>query len=188
MGDFHGDLERSKSPELQAIANAAIREYFFGLDIKIEFVEDVSEQKKGIDKLVYLSNGRVVKLEEKLRDSNYEDVLIEAWSTFFDWNDKRNRDGWIRKTNQEAELLLYVFPNGDWLIVPFALLQTTWKRHSAAWHSDERIGKKVARDGTKKSMNAAIPFDILIGALKKTAQDMNYSGFYYCEGSVHASK
>lgn len=49
---------------------------------KIEVVTDKKRQKEGIDKVISLSNWDIYYVDDKIREKDYEDILIEEWFNY----------------------------------------------------------------------------------------------------------
>ena len=52
-------------------------------------------QRSGVDRHVSLANGRVIRIEEKVRFKNYDDFCLEYWSVFMGDGNAQNAAGWI---------------------------------------------------------------------------------------------
>lgn len=54
--------------------------------------KDSESQRKGVDRLIHLSNGRTLYVDEKKRGKEYGDILLEFVS-----NDRTGTLGWVEK-------------------------------------------------------------------------------------------
>jgi hypothetical protein len=78
--DFHEDLDWSNSPEINAFWMAAYRHAFPTFVGAIVCPPDTDLQRMGIDRLVYLENNVVLRIDEKTRRKSYPDLVIETVS------------------------------------------------------------------------------------------------------------
>ena len=136
MNDFNRDIKYSNSltEQLDAYYLRAIPGA-----VKIVPVTDIKLQRRGGDKLVYLKDGRVVKIEEKIRRRDWPDFLLETQS-------RNGKPGWLQTCR--ADYLAYVFePSGTVYLLPVLLLQMAWKMFGAQW---------VKEFGVKKAQNVTL--------------------------------
>lgn len=97
---FESDLALSESPEIQEFWIDTHKRAFKGLQ-DMEYVEDLTQQAKGIDRLVYLTSGRTLKVEEKTDFTHYPNIAFEEYSGF-------TTAGWAEK-ELECDLFAYSF-------------------------------------------------------------------------------
>ena len=147
LNNYREDIQFSTS--LAADLDRFYLAWFPGA-VKVEHVEDLAMQKKGIDKLVYLEDGRVIKLEEKLRRKNWSDVLLETQS-------RNGKPGWLQTCR--ADYLAYVFePSGTVYLLPVLLLQMAWRIFGPQWVKEFGIKRAVnATLGGYVSVNIPVP-------------------------------
>ena len=117
--DFRADLEAEKQKALLPLWQEIYRRCFGSCSIaRCEKELD----KKGADRLVTLRNGSSFYAQEKYREKNWGDVLLEYWSA----KETRER-GWIAK-DSIAEWFVYVMEQRFALVMPFSDLRELWKR------------------------------------------------------------
>lgn len=112
-------------------------------------VQNLSAQRAGIDAILIAGEARVP-VEEKVRERDYGDVLIELVS-----NDKRSTPGWAIKRCR-SRLLLYAFADTRraW-VFPMPAVQAATRKNQGEWLT--RYGKKVAKNRGYDSINVAVP-------------------------------
>ncbi len=69
----------------------------------IKINEDVNTQFEGVDKWFYCKNLRPLRIEEKFRNEDYGDLLLEDYSN---WTTKRL--GWARDSCKTTDYLAYI--------------------------------------------------------------------------------
>ncbi|MBW3623038.1 MAG: hypothetical protein KY468_06455 [Armatimonadetes bacterium] len=89
MNRFRRDLAYSQSDRVAAAFDRFYRRAF-GEGISITPIADLRLQRQGVDKLLSLPNGRRIRIDEKLRRTDYGDLLIEEFSDF-----DRRTPGWL---------------------------------------------------------------------------------------------
>jgi hypothetical protein len=93
--DFKERLEFSESASGEPFWDAIYRKAFPGMVSHMPCPGDTQSQRLGIDRLILLSSGRVLAIDEKKREQDYNDILLEYLS-----NDSTGAPGWIEKELQ----------------------------------------------------------------------------------------
>ena len=89
---------------------------------------DYASQRMGIDRVLLLSNGKVLKIDEKKREKEYNDILLEYLS-----NDQTNAPGWIEK-DLAIDYLAYAFiQSRRCYLFPWAILRRAWMDNRQDW-------------------------------------------------------
>jgi hypothetical protein len=71
-----------------------------------------SGQRDGVDRLIALTNGATIKVDEKVRDKDYQDFCLEYWSVKHKTDSRQNAPGWIAK-DLRCDYIAYAFvPSG----------------------------------------------------------------------------
>lgn len=157
MNDFHRDLEYS----LELNENNAFDNFYkqsFPALVRIENVTDIELQKKGIDKILHLSNGKQLLVDEKKRRKDYGDILLEEYTDF----DKK-KVGWLGRHKHTDYIVYAVFPSKVYLL-PFVLLQRAWLHNYHTWLDE--YGRKFAQNKYYRTSNIPIPKDTLLLAIR----------------------
>ena len=159
--DFHTDLRYSLDNRDDETLNDFYRKAF-PFAVEIEFCQDLSLQKKGIDKLIHLSNGNTLTIDEKKRRRDYGDILLELWS-----NKERNTPGWLQYS--QCDYIVYaILPAKKVYLLPTLLLQMAWKNNKREWLT--AYPKTLANNGYYNTENIAIPADVLLHAISAEMQ------------------
>lgn len=90
--------------------------------------DDGWAQRGGIDRVLTLECGRTFAVDEKVRTSEWPDILLERWS------DKERRiPGWVQKP-LACDFIAYAFaPSGVVYLLPVQLLQRAWRLNGKEW-------------------------------------------------------
>lgn len=87
-------------------------------------------EKAAVDRLIFLSSGKVIKSQEKVRKEAYKDILLEYKTG--------GRPGWIAD-DSDADYLAYgILPTGECWLFPFPLLRRAWKKTGPLWVQEAR--------------------------------------------------
>src|SRR5208283_547587 len=89
---FGESLARSRSRESASFWLATYRKAFPTLLTAEPIRDDGWAQRAGIDRVLTLACGRTIWIDEKVREKDYGDILLERWSNY-----ERLVDGWIVK-------------------------------------------------------------------------------------------
>lgn len=131
---------------------------------RVELVEDLDLQRKGIDKKLHFENGKTVLIDEKKRRKDYGDILLEEYSVW-----ERKVVGWLGR-HIHTDYIVYAFMDtGRVHLFPFLLLQRAWIKNYHQWLAD--FGRKFAINNGYKTSSIPIPTDILLFALKDAGEE-----------------
>lgn len=127
---------------------------------------DLARQLRGVDRVVTLTSGREINVEEKVRQETYPDFALEYWSSFED-----KARGWMVKS-QLTDYLAYVFlPTCTSYMLPYQLLRTAWQTHRIEWTKKYfRIEANNTRpDGSKyTTVSRAVPIKVVLAAISES--------------------
>jgi len=99
----------------------------------IYVADDGWAQRGGIDRVITLSSGKTVAVDEKSRSKNYPDILWEYWSV------EGKTKGWCAK-DLACDYIAYAFvPSKTCYLLPALQLRKAWIRHRLKWVD---LGKK----------------------------------------------
>jgi hypothetical protein len=154
--EFYRDLEYSLDPARNETYDKFYYEQFPQLEL-VKSVEDLTEQSKGIDKILCFPNGNKVKVEEKTRTKDFNDILLELYSNY-----SEKKLGWLF-TCQSEYLMYYIEPSKKAYILPMQLLRMVWKNNHIEWQKKYKTTQ--AKNKNYASLNIAIPEKVLMEAL-----------------------
>lgn len=112
-------------------------------------------QRGGMDRLIVLASGKTLSVDEKVREKDWPDVLLEYWS-----DAGKKVPGWIAK-DLACDFIAYAFvPSKTCLLLPFHQLRLAWRRHRKQWVQDYQIVR--ADNGRYVTVSVAVPRDELM--------------------------
>ncbi|MBO6755450.1 MAG: hypothetical protein JJ902_03935 [Roseibium sp.] len=123
-------------------------------------------QRGGIDRVVCLSSGKQVLVDEKVRYSVWPDIAIERWSD----RDKRT-PGWVQK-DLACDYIAYAFvPTKRCYLLPFLNLRAAWINNGRDWIRRAEQGKDgfkivIAPNSGYDTESIAVPIEILLTAIQ----------------------
>jgi hypothetical protein len=142
------------------------RAAFPTLQAAVSVREDGWAQRGGVDRVLTLSCGRVVTVDEKVRDKDYGDILLEFWS-----NKERRVKGWVAKPLACDFIAYAVVPTATCYFLPTLPLQAAWESNKVLWFYKTKEPKSGFRLVDAKNTNyttqsLAVPIDELLNAIR----------------------
>jgi len=111
-------------------------------------------QRRGVDRLIYLANDRVLRIDEKKREEVYDDILLEFLSV-----DTTGAAGWIEK-NLAIDYLAYAFmPDKRVYLFDWLMLRRVWVNFGEGWKRQYPIIK--AQNNGYQTHSVAVPIETL---------------------------
>lgn len=156
--NFDDDLAFSEVASCEAFWDAVYRKAFPNLVSHMPCPGDFASQRMGIDRIILLSNGKTLAIDEKKRREVYDDVLLEYVSA-----DTTGAPGWIEK-DLAIDYLAYAFmPTQRVYLYPWPQLRRAWLHHKEDWL---RRHKTVSADnGSYRTLSVAVPLNDLRSAV-----------------------
>ncbi len=160
--DFDERLRFSEEASHEDFWGAVYRKAFPTLINHMPCPGDTISQRMGIDRVLELDGNKTLKIDEKKRETVYQDVLLEYVS-----NDQTNAPGWIEK-DLAIDYIAYAFmPTRSCLLLPWHELKRAWRIYGEQW---KRNCKRVeAQNRTYKTISVAVPISALQGAIAKAS-------------------
>jgi len=164
--NFQEDLEYSEKASAELFWKNIYQKAFPNLVNIMSCPGDYESQRMGIDRIILLSNGKTLKIDEKKRRENWDDILLEYISI-----DTTNTPGWIEK-NLAIDYLAYAFmPLQKAYLLPWPMLKRVWLHFGKDWKKlgeDEKEGfrKVEAENNDYKTISVAVPITILLKEVK----------------------
>ena len=163
---FENNLAFSEANQQDERWNQAYQVFFPELS-RIELVSNNESQDRGIDKIVYMQDGKQYNIDEKVDRKGYPRFPIEIWQDHI-----RGYPGWAVKEGQKTDYIAYlVFPLQHYYLVPYKDLKEALRRNYQEWlgNAENRrngfVYAKVLNDkkfgNVWETHNICVPFDIL---------------------------
>lgn len=159
MNNFRAQLQETKDADPRV---RQIIQRFFPSATTIQICEDLELQAKGVDHIVTLSSGKILFIEEKIRTTSWQDVLLETVSV-----DATGAPGWIVKEGMLTDYLLYIFTGTRAYLYPWELLKIAWARNGEAWL--KRYGTVKAVNKSYTTLSVPVPLTVLSKAIQVAA-------------------
>lgn len=122
-------------------------------------------QRAGIDRIITLSGGRTISVDEKVREKDWPDILLERWS-----DEARRIPGWIQK-DLACDFIAYAFvPRRTCYLFPTLTLQRAWFNNGKEWIS--KFKEVRAQNNGYVTVSVAIPIDVLFSSLSDAMRFM----------------
>lgn len=164
--DFRRSLALSESYSEAPWWEEVYRGAFPGFLSMSRVKEDGWGQRGGVDRVVNLSSGKSLWVDEKVRTEAYSDILLEVWS------DKARRvPGWVQK-DLACDYIAYAFvPLQHCYLLPFLTLRQCWEREGKIWWhmAKERLpGHRIVQAPNRgyTTESVTVPIETLLDALK----------------------
>jgi len=156
--NFDQCLKRSQSHAAADWWEVIYRKAFNGIAAMVDVRKDGWAQRGGIDRVVTLCSGRTITIDEKVREKDYGDILLERWS-----DRQRRKPGWVQKP-LACEFIAYaVAPTRICYLLPTLTLQRAWREYGPDWIN--RYDPIIARNFGYETESIAVPVDVLFAAL-----------------------
>lgn len=121
---------------------------------------DTVSQRNGIDRVIVLASGQILRIDEKKRERTYNDILLEYVS-----RDTTGAPGWIEK-DLTIEYLAYAFMDTRKVyLLDWHALRRAWKRNGNAWK--QRYGSRKAVNRTYNTLSCPVPIAVLLNAMQE---------------------
>ena len=156
--DFKASLALSESFSEAPWWERVYRTAFVDFDGMHLVRDDGWAQRGGIDRVVVLSSGKVVTIDEKVRTKDHDDILLEYWSDY-----ERRIKGWVAK-ELACDFIAYAFvPSETCYLLPTLALRRAWRENYQHWIGNCR--KVEARNKNYTTVSVAVPIEDLILAI-----------------------
>lgn len=139
--------------------------------VSVDLRGDGKHQRLGIDRSLTLTNGKQVYVDEKVREKDWGDFLLERWSDV----DAR-RPGWAQDRQLLTDYIAYaVIPAGVCWLWPVLQLHRAWFKYGQDWvrraedptcHDFRLVtATSVSGDRQWRTESLCLPREVLTGAL-----------------------
>lgn len=156
INNFNNDLNYSLDKREDDLLNRFYNKAFPNIE-RIEFVSDLSSQKRGIDKIIYFKSGKQVTIDEKKRRKDYGDILLEIWSVL-----ENKKRGWLYTC--QCDYIVYIVLSIKRIyLLPALLLKKAWNKNKEKWLTKYRYKDAINKGYTTR--NIPIPANELLEAI-----------------------
>lgn len=157
--DFAESLAWSRSQDEAPWWQGVYRRAFPGLAAMVSVRNDGWAQRAGIDRVLTLTTGKVIKVDEKVRKRDWPDFALEQWS-----DEARRKPGWVQKP-LDCDFIAYAFvQSGLCYLLPTLLLQRAWREYGRAWVKD--YPEVRAQNRGYVTVSIAVPKDVVLDAIR----------------------
>lgn len=158
MHDFKQSLAFSRAQADQPFWMNVYRAAFSGLRACVDVRDDGWAQRAGIDRVLTLASGRTITVDEKVRQKDWPDILLERWS-----DKARKSPGWVQKP-LACDYIAYSFlPSQTCYLLPTLTLQRAWKLNGQEWIA--KYGERDAQNNGYVTSSVPVPIEILLRAV-----------------------
>jgi len=160
--DFNERLSWSQDASCEEFWDGIYHKAFPNLVGHLANPEDSASQRAGIDRVLFLTSGKTLYIDEKKREKVWQDILIEYISA-----DSTSSPGWIEK-DLPIDYLAYAFmPIKRCYLFDWRMLQRAWKEFKVDWKNQYRT--VTARNERYNTLSLAVPITILRSAISRSA-------------------
>ena len=163
--DFNASLDLSARHVDSPWWEEAYRAAFPTLDSMTCVRSDGWAQRGGIDRVLTLSSGKTIAVDEKVRDRDWPDFALEYWS-----DAKNQTKGWAI-ADLACDYIAYAFiPSGRCYLLPFQQLRKAMLDNGREWvaaYRDPAIHLARNRRGSRswETHFVPVPIDVVLDAL-----------------------
>lgn len=165
--DFNEQLDWSQRCGDEPFWDAVYRKAFPNLVNHMAGSGNHDSQRRGVDRILWLSNGQPVYIDEKKRRLVREDICLEYVSV-----DTRNEPGWIKKP-LAIDFLAYAFmPSQTVYLLPWQPLRRAWEENEQTWiqwakSRHNGFSHVEARNDGYTTQSVAVPIKRLFAAMNR---------------------
>lgn len=156
--DFKQQLEWSEEASDEPFWEAIYRKAFPNYVDSMLCSGNTTGQRRGVDRIVYLSNDSILRIDEKKRKKVYGDILLEYLSV-----DTTGAPGWIEK-DLAIDYLAYAFmPTQRVYLFDWPMLRRAWGYYGEDWKA--KYPDIPARNNGYTTHSVAVPIKVLRDAV-----------------------
>jgi hypothetical protein len=156
--NFAESLARSHSYADAEWWHDVYRTAFPSMRASVSVRDDGWAQRGGIDRVLTLSSGRTITIDEKVREKDWPDILLERWS-----DEARKTPGWVQKP-LACDFIAYAFvPSQTCYLLPTLTLQRAWFCFGREWV--ESYPEVRAQNNGFVTVSVPVPIAVLFNAL-----------------------
>lgn len=179
--DFNEQLAYSEEASAEPFWRAVYQKAFPNMVSCVPTFGDYESQRLGIDRKIFLANGKTLKTDEKKRKKVYPDFCLEYISI-----DTTGAPGWMEK-DLSIDYLAYAYmPIRRCYLLPWLPLRRAWNHFKIDWIKQYR--RVEAENKNYTTISVPVPRNVVMQAIKP-AQALiiqlpkDYKEVYY--GRIH---
>lgn len=135
-------------------------------------------QRAGVDRMIILPDRKTILIDEKKREKDYGDILLEKWSVFYKDGDRGNKPGWAVDQAKVCDYIVYAVPVArKAYLLPFELLRAACVFCGPKWDAIPKFVPPPALNRGYVTVNWAIPWAELSRALAQQMHRKMDGGF-----------
>ncbi|MBU1173557.1 MAG: hypothetical protein KKD44_28650 [Proteobacteria bacterium] len=156
MNDFNEDLKLSEDARLEPFWNEIYKKAFPNMTNHMIGKKDkCKSQEYGVDRIIYLENGKVITIDEKVRRKVWDDIALEYIS-----NSTTQSPGWMEK-DLSIDYLAYAFlPVKTVYLFDWRMLKRSWNYFKIEWK--KKYPKIEAQNKNYITICVGVPIDVLM--------------------------
>jgi len=153
---------RTKSVRHLVLWDEIYRKYFPDMIFSYPNLRKNDAQFLGIDRVIVLRSTRIIRIDEKVREKTYPDILLEYVS-----NDRKNSPGWMN-TDPFIDYIAYAFIDTQTCyFLSWDMLKRTWVRYFDEWLEKAKENKEgfkhvIAKNKFFNTLSIAVPLTLLL--------------------------
>jgi hypothetical protein len=166
--NFKDCLEFSHAAEEWPIWEEVYQKAFPTMQAMLNHRQDGDHQRQGIDRSVILRNGKQILIDEKVRQADYDDILLEVWS-----DRVRKKPGWVAKDLLCDYIAYAILPRSVCYLLPVPQLRRAWQQKGSYWWANNF--RPIAKNEGYETESVVVPTQELLSEIKN-ALVIDYSG------------
>lgn len=160
--NFDERLAWSETASCEPFWDAVYKKAFSNLVNHMQCSGNTASQRQGVDRVLHLSNGKTLYVDEKKRSQVYPDILLEYVSV-----STTGAPGWIEK-DLVIDYLAYAFmPTKRVYLFSWPMLRRAWLRYGREWR--DKYPRIVAMNREYETHSVAVPISVLQRAVALSA-------------------
>lgn len=155
---FQLSLAKSAAEVNNPIWRNIYTQAFPTLQAMVSVRDDGWAQRGGIDRVLTLASGKTLLVDEKIREKDYGDILLEYWS-----NERSKIPGWVAKDLACDYIAYAVLPTAKCYLLPFQQLRLAWRQNCKEWVY--RYKRIVAENDGYETISVGVPAGVLLDSI-----------------------
>lgn len=156
---FRERLAWSEDASCEPFWDAVYRKAFPNLSNHMVCTGNTISQHSGIDRVIHLANGKTLYVDEKKRDKDYGDILLEYISV-----DKTGAPGWMEKDLVIDYLAYAIMPTKQCHLFSWPMLRRAWLHYKHDWIA--MYPRVEAKNNGYVTISVAVPLSVVRNATR----------------------